>query len=189
MYRTLVFYTLLVGLCSSAAAQGAPVDPGTRVRVWPAVDPQGHPYGTPTVGALSLWTADSLVLDTRNLGVLSIPHSAVAHLEQSGGRKPRGPAALKGAGVGLLIGAGAGAMLALLGEPDEEPCGIAPICLTSRGAIFGFATMVFGVPAALLGGAIGALVPGERWKQVSLPTRVGITPRTSGLALSASFGF
>ena len=185
MSRTLLLCAVLaIGSFKSVAAQEAPVSPGDRVRVWTAIDARGNPVGRPTVGTLSLWTADSVVVDTGKNGGVTIPRSMVTRVDQSLGRRSRGRSALRGAGFGLLIGGVGGAFSGLI-SGDDEP-GWFAFTAEEKALIGGIA---FGGMGTVLGGVIGALAPTDQWEQISLPARLGVTPSQRGFTFSASFQF
>ena len=185
--RTLL--CLLVLLCSVAGgqvwAQQAPMAPGNRVRVWTGADAKGKSSGKPTVGILTAWTADSVLLNTGKVGVVSVPESLVTRFERSNGRRPRRRGALRGAGYGLLAGAATGGLLGLASGDDTS--GFFRLTAGEKAAMGG---IMLGLPGALIGAVVGANRPGERWERVSLPVRVGVTPPgRTGLVLTASFSF
>ena len=177
---------LLALLCSLAGggvwAQEAPIAPGNRVRVWTGADAQGKPSGKPTVGMLTAWTADSVVLNTRNTDGFGIPRYMVSRIDQSAGRAPQ---LLKGAGYGLLIGGASGALIGYA-TGDDTDCFV---CFTAeQNAVVGAALL--GVAGTVLGAIVGALSPGERWERVSLPAQLSVEPTgVSRATLSASFQF
>lgn len=160
--RSLLYAVVLLA-CGRvpAAAQDGPsrdlrglgVSAGSRVRVAaPAIVPG------PMVGTVAALTADSLLL-TRGAGArLQIDTRQVQALSVSAGRDRWGWA-LRGAGVGLLVGGVAGARLAA----DGDQSGLA--------AFIGFlAGMVVGTP---LGAGVGAAAAPERWVPVRLPPPEG----------------
>ncbi len=168
--RTLVVLLALLSSFSGGEvrAQDAPVDPGSRVRVWTQTNARGRPWGKPTKGTLTAWTSDSLVLDSPR-GPLAISRGSLSGMDVSRGGKSRGSAALKGAGVGFLIGAAAGTVggLTFCGDECER-------CATAEGTAV-FAASILGSAGGLWGAVIGALTAGERWERVPLPKSVSIT--------------
>jgi len=158
--RTLLHaLVLIVCACAPAAAQDAPppardlrglgVSEGSRVRVTaPAVSPER------LVGRVAALTADSLLL-TRGAGArLQIDSRQVQAISVSAGRN-RFVWALKGAGIGFLVGGILGAQAG--GHGDH----------TGLGALAGFvAGVVTGTP---LGAGIGAAAAPERWTSVRIP--------------------
>ena len=137
------------------------------MRVWTGTDAKGKPSGKPTVGTLTAWTADSVVLNTRDTDGLSIPPSMVSRIDQSAGRAPQ---LLKGAGYGLLIGAASGA-LAGYTMGDDTNC---IMCTAEENAVVGAA--LFGAAGTVLGAIVGAFSPGERWVRVRLPAQLSVEP-------------
>jgi len=157
--RTLLHALVLTACaCSSAAAQDAPsardlrglgVSEGSRVRVTaPAVSPER------LVGRVAGLTADSLLL-TRGAGArLQIDTRQVQAMSVAAGHNRWGWA-LRGAGVGFLVGGILGAQAG--GNGDH----------TGLGALAGFvAGVITGTP---LGAGVGALAAPERWTPVRLP--------------------
>jgi len=148
---------LLACACAPAAAQGAPsrdlrglgVSAGSRVRVMaPVVMPE------PMVGTVAALTADSLLLTRAPGARLQIDSRYVQALQVSAGRS-RFAWALKGAGVGLLVGGVVGARA--MAEVDDS----------GLGALAGFVVgMIVGTP---LGAGVGAAAAPERWTPVRLP--------------------
>jgi hypothetical protein len=162
--RTLLpVLVLLACACVPAAAQDAPpardlrglgVSEGSRVRVTaPAVSPERM------VGTVAALTADSLLL-TRGAGArLQIDTRHVQAISVAAGRN-RFAWALKGAGIGFLVGGILGAQAG--GHGDHS----------GLGALAGFvAGVVAGTP---LGAGIGALAAPERWTPVRLPPQQGL---------------
>ena len=142
-------FCLLALLCSFSGgavwAQDAAVPPGSRVRVWTETDARGHVTGTPMQGRLIALPSDSIVLDGPR-GPLAIPRGSLSRMEVNRGRNPRGLAALKGAGIGALIGVAAGATLSLVLGGDE--CGT---CETPAETAL-FASAILGSAGGLWGG-------------------------------------
>jgi len=127
------------------------------------------------VGTLVALDADSLVIrgsvDARRLSLAS-----VEHVDLSRGRKSH---ARLGAGIGLLVGAGAGALASCDNENNQSD--LVPIQCIAMGAAAG----------ALLGAVTGALVRTERWEQIPLDRlRMSFTSdRGSAWTLRVSISF
>jgi hypothetical protein len=152
---------LLACACAPAAAQAAPsrdlrglgVSAGSRVRVVaPVVTP------APMVGRVAALTADSLLLTRAPGARLQIDSRYVQTLQVSAGRN-RFAWALKGAGVGMLVGAVVGARA--LGKGDQ----------TGLVALAGF--FVGAIVGTPVGAGVGAAVAPERWLPVRLPPPEG----------------
>ena len=110
--------------------------------------------------------------------LFSIPLNSVSDFERSLGKVKGNTWA--GAGIGFLIGAVSGVVLAVAHSGDEGGAG--PYILLGAGVI--------GIPCGLIGALIGASTRSERWEPVPLPIRVGIPSRhRSGSGLSALFEF
>lgn len=158
MKRSLLHAAVLLACaCVSAAAQAASsrdlrglgVSAGSRVRlVAPVVTPG------PMVGRVAALTADSLLLTRAPGARLQIDSRYVQTLQISAGRN-RFAWALKGAGVGLLVGGVVGARA--MGRGDD----------TGLVALAGFFVgAIIGTP---LGAGVGAAAAPERWMPVRLP--------------------
>lgn len=143
-------------------------------------------HSTPLAGALNSWTAHSVVIDAGDDGVLNIPRSLVTGLDLSRGSRPRGPAALRSAGYGLLIGGGGGLLGCAMGS-DANACP-SYFCFDRESTVV-ILGVLLGGSGALLGRVGAALDPGELWERSPLPGQVHIAPRANGFALSASIDF
>jgi hypothetical protein len=86
--------------------------------------------------------------------------------------------------IGLLIGTTAGAILGFA-SGDDQDCWI---CFTApeKAAVLG---TFLGGSGGLLGGAIGALSPGRRWRSVDVPGRASVKAGRSGVGLAVSLRF
>ena len=145
-------------------AAAPPVEPGTGdVRLEPGAHVRVSTGGLRPqrqAGIVELARGDTLFLRFESgRPPRPIPRAAITGLEVSAGRKP---AALKGAGIGFLIGAGTGlALAAALTSQSNDTCG-------EIGC--GWAFLVFGVGGAgsglLVGTVVGALQGSERWEAV-----------------------
>jgi hypothetical protein len=156
---------MLVGQAATSAAR---VAPGARVRVT-------LPHEQPRTAVVVAHTPDTLFVRWADLvDTAALPLGKIASLEVSTGRHR---SVAKGAGMGTLIGVGAGA---ILGALTYSPCdGLN--CIVSPGSR-GEATLYGGAAGGMLGLVVGSLVglkSHEDWERVSL------TPR---LASSPSFG-
>jgi len=180
---------------SSAAAQTAhdrvAVDLalGARVRVT-------APATGRVVGSLVQVTSDSLRVELASGSSIAFPAAGVSQLELSTGVQRRG---WKGAGVGLLVGAGVGGAIGLAtyrrthcDEPLLETFVCSFVDRTSQ--------QVTVIADAALVGSVGAIVGAlighagrESWVRVPLPrdgTRVGLTSlrgSSSGLGIAIVF--
>ena len=171
--RTLLY--LLALLCSFSGgagwAQDSAVTPGSRVRVWTALNDKGAPTGPRRTGFATAWTADSLVLDLAGAGgSWTIPITSVSRIDVNIPRSS-GQGASRIGGMGLLIGAATGAVLGYLQGDDpplfgDEPF---PFSANQKAAIYG---AMAGVAGGIAGAVIGTAWPGERWERASLPGRV-----------------
>ena len=95
----------------------------------------------------------------------------------------RGRSALKGAGIGLLIGAATGAAMGYFGT-EEDDSGWE---ILSRGEVAGIGAVIVGGTGALVGGVIGYTTSGSRWQDVPLTTRTARVP-AEGLRIAPAGG-
>lgn len=172
----------------STAAQGtlprgarAAAVPGARVRV-------ASSGAAPQVGTLVALTPDTLVArwETGDSGAVALAH--VTKLEVSRGVRAH---PWQGAGYGLLLGAGLGA---LYGGVTYEGCAGKTNCIMSGSAATNAAAaaIVIGAAGALVGGVVGALSPSEAWQPVALGRgRVGLAapPPGRGPGVGAALTF
>jgi len=162
---------LIVPLADLMAQEIPPLAPGARVRV--SVRQQGRQIGT-----LVAVKADTLVLKAESRNVpLAIPITSVSRLDISRGQASFGKGALRGAGIGLLVGV-AYPTVEFMKNGNED--GLFPLML-----MFG------SLGGTFLGALIGGSRPGEQWERVPLERiRVSLSPqRGGGIRLAASFKF
>ena len=190
MRLPVAFFSLLLSVLTLAVdvqAQPFILKAGERIRVFaPAINPG------PVVGQVSALTAESLVLVTKKRGLkqLTIPLHAIERVDVSRGLRRH---TRTGALIGALIGGVGWVALSstVLFDPScREDRDAANRC----GAIF--ALLLYGTPfvsaaGALVGAWGGSLIRTERWRTLSLQTRVGLTSRPgvsldSGLPLTMS---
>jgi len=151
-----LFVVVSLPLVASMRADAQRPDPvGLRVRVW------ATGFEAPFIGRLASASEDSLVLsaDTSLRQVTSIPRSNVVRLDVSSTARKRRHVVARSTAVGMAIGAAGG----FVGGYASSP----PQTVDSFGSP-SFAGAVIAVPAALLGGIIGAAVGAsaalERWR-------------------------
>ncbi|MDA0747736.1 MAG: hypothetical protein O2954_14540 [bacterium] len=162
--------------------------PGSRIRITaPSL------VTIDMVGTLAKLDADSLVIKTEDGRQLVVPCTSVAKFEVSHGQQSR---AKTGAVWGLLAGAIPGFLFIDFQEKTTRATpgwnGLRPGTATETNpSKEGFAMFLLLCSASTITGiVIGAEIKNERWEQVALPVRFGISPqRHGGLALSASFMF
>ena len=168
----------LMGNARAASAdEPVPVPRGSRVRV-------GAPdrLRAPVIGTLVAADAETLMLTGTPSGEsVSLPRASVASFELSRGRPRK---VLRDAGVGLLVGAGLGALLAAGAHEDNF------LFSQSEEALIG------GIAFGTLGGALGLVVGifdrgSERWTEIEASrVRVVIAPHSGGaLQIGVSAGF
>ena len=142
--------------------------------------------------------ADTLTirLDGRNVRV-SLPRTAIARMQVSRGGRPR--STLRGAAIGLGIGAVGGALLGYSAGDDRCPPGNPNegffgwngcLALFSAGDKAAMGAIGFGALGGLVGAVIGSR-HSERWETVADPSRkltLGVRPvGRRGLALALGF--
>jgi len=125
---------------------------GARVRVWERIRGES---AVDLVGTVRFLGVDSLRLQPPGtIPAVSIPMTRISHVEVSAGRNsgPRWRSLLIGAGIGALAGGIAGVIAGDASHRNAAKYGI--------GA---------GAGGLVVGGVIGALVPGEAWREAALP--------------------
>lgn len=112
------------------AQEGPQIVPGTRIRVTAPTVASDRLVGT----AMSL-DVDTLVMKAEDWAApLTVPIASVTRLDVSRGKVSRGKNALKGAGIGLLVGGAGGYVVEASVEGDQA---IAPIVGAIGGAVNG----------------------------------------------------
>lgn len=149
------------------AQTGAPLLPGTRVRVWTE-------SGGRAVGGVQRTAPDTLVLTAEgNTGTLLIPRAAITRLEVSAGSESRSRKAVRWAGRGFVGSAVFFGSLCAL----AEDCRVGE---SSRVESVAAAAAWYGMGGATWGAMLGALFPGEEWRTVWPPAPVGVAPDGRG---------
>lgn len=181
--HSLLFLLVLLFSFSGGAVWGqvVPVEPGAYVRLSTGTDARGRPAGPKTEGSVIAVTPDSLVLFRRE-GTIRIPSQVITRIDVKQGRRPAGQRVLRGAGFGLLLGGGGGA-LAGYAMGDDSNCAWVCFSAEDKAMILG---VLLGGSGIFVGGIAGGLSRGERWQRVPLPTRMSLSPRGQGIAFSAS---
>jgi hypothetical protein len=161
-----------------ASAQYTEAQPGTRVRIEAPGVVAGRFEGT----VLSR-DNDMVRVGAPNAAPVDIPMGRITSFEISRGTS-RWAGVGRGASVGLPIGLVLG-LLASTGDAEARTYWDAGGRDTlSRGAIIAYGAFA----GALWGGAIGALIPKERWERFTTTPRTGFDPRsrrmTIGLAIA-----
>ncbi len=171
--HTLLVALALVALVASALPLPAQVATGDRVRL--TLDGQG-PRRTGRVVRVrgdSLWLELPAARGTRPDTTFAIPLTGIVRMERSTGRRRH---VARNAGIGALVGVGAGAVGAATVTEDDLGW------FVSSRSEFGLAVgLVVGVPATAIG-ALTGIVPTEGWDVV--PSRSGGAP--SAVAPSAA---
>jgi hypothetical protein len=150
-----------------SAANDVQVDTGSRVRIASPVF-----GGKKQVATVVSFTPDTLVLrQGASTTYRSIATSDIAALEVSTGRYSR---KAKGALLGVLIGAGAGATLGYLAYQEPDCQGFE--CIgnifgpNSKGASAAFGGALGGIVGALIGTLVGSR-PTDAWVPATIGTR------------------
>jgi hypothetical protein len=159
-------------------AQSVSLEPGVRARVFtPSVDTGG------LAGTVVLLVRDTLIFrPDRRSDTLTVALSELSRLELSKGKHTH---ALKGCGIGLLLGAAGGAIAGHTTTSTKDW-----FLTPNEAAAVGGG--ILGVAGALVGATIGShFGVTESWAQVPIPSRsrVSIVPRDGAMALSYSFVF
>jgi hypothetical protein len=152
-----------------AAAQAPraewPIAPGSRVRIVSAV------FGDQRqTGIVAASTTDTLVFRpaARDASPIAIAIPNIAKIEVASGTHTR---KAKGALVGLLIGAGAGAIIGAATYKKPKPCGcFFDFSEDSRGFETALGAFLVGTVGAIAGAVVGSH-PTESWVPVAIPRR------------------
>ncbi|HEY4670437.1 MAG TPA: hypothetical protein VIG78_00100 [Gemmatimonadaceae bacterium] len=170
----------VVAGCTPLQAQSVSLEPGTRVRVFTPSTGSGGLAGSVVAlehDTLTLWPE-------KRVETVAVALSELSRLELSKGMHTH---ALKGCGIGLLLGATGGAIAGHLSGDDQGWFGLTANEKAVTGAV------VFGVAGALVGLTIGSHFGAtEEWASVRLPSRgrLGVAPRSGApFALVYSVAF
>ena len=178
MGRVLLAAMMAAILTGSLPAQEVlAVSPGQRVKVR-SPDARG-------VFVVQSAAADTLVLAASSGETRAVPIASISQFEVSAGERTRLGGFARGAGFGLLIGAGVGGAWGLADGDDD--CAEASWCFiefsAAEKAMLGGA--VLGSLGAIIGGVFGVANPGEHWRRVPL-RRVAVAPSSGGFAAVVS---
>jgi len=157
-----LIFALVVGVSSAEAQSAAPVVGGSRVRITsPAMGLRS------AEGTVQEVTQDALVVlfhNPRRSG--RIDRADITAMEISVGRERR---ALRGMGIGALVGGGTGAVLGLMSGDDPADCWLLCFSAEEKAAMFGIG---LGLTGAVTGLLAGLLVRHDVWS----PTEDGQRP-------------
>jgi hypothetical protein len=156
-----------------ARAQYTEAQPGARVRIEAPGVVAGRFEGT-------VLSRDSGVVrvGSPNAAPVDVPMARITSLEISRG-KSRWAGVGRGAGIGLPVGLVLG-LIAATGDADARTYwDVSGRDTLSRGEVIGYAAFA----GVLWGGAIGALVPKERWEPFTVAPRTGFDWRSRRLEL------
>ena len=192
------------GLFASAAASAtlgaqastiptiAGVSRGSRVRV-------ATRDAEPFVATLARDAGDTLVVELPSGASLALPQARITRLEVSGGVQRR---TWQGAGVGLLAGAGVGAIVGLAtyhrSDCGDSQVGQAIVCPLIDGVSREVTVYADALLIGAAGSVIGALVGHaghEKWIPVSLPrvgevhARLGVRRVAKSIGVGAALEF
>jgi hypothetical protein len=179
MIRWTMLAMLLAALQRPEPLHAQDVLVGDRVRVTP--EARGPRIEGPVVA-----TDDSTIVVRERRGgePVRLAYTDVYRIERYEGRASSGRGALRGAGVGLAIGAAAGGLATgvVYANERDERCGRSGsggICYAdgfSATGITAYLGLLLTVTTTTVGAAVGAFVPPERWRRVSVPRRLGLAP-------------
>jgi hypothetical protein len=163
-YHLIVNLAVLLLATVGAQAAAAQVSPGSRVRV--RIDSPPPPHVV--IGTVQSIDADTLALAPEGNGAVEhIPVSAIGQLEVSRGRDVVASHVLIGAGLGALAGGAVAAATSSCASGEW-------FCLKGL-AIMGGVVLGGGV-----GAVVGALIKGEKWRNVPLQPTVSFAPLPGG---------
>ena len=161
-----------------AEAQYSEAQPGTRVRIEAPGIVAGRYEGT----VLSR-DNDVVRVGSPNAVPVEVPIGRITSFEIS-----RGKSRWAGVGRGAIVGLPVGLVLGLIAASGDDDARIywdaGGRDTLSRGEVVGYAALA----GVLWGGAIGALIPKERWERFAVAPRTGFDARRGrfeiGLALA-----
>lgn len=170
-----VFAMTIAVSASTAAAQSPVITQGQRVRLSaPSLGLERQP------AVVEEYRGDALLVIADS--ALSIPVTSLTRLEVYRGRHGH---FWKGAGIGFLAGAVAGALLGpSLSECPSYGCDTSPALQRAVGGV------AFGLAGGLVGGLVGGLAKTDRWVELPLDqVRVSIAERRAGFGVGVSVRF
>jgi hypothetical protein len=121
-----------------------------------------------------------------NTPPIDVPIDRITSLEISRGKSRSG-----GAGRGVFIGTPIGAVLGLIAASSDASDRTywdyqsGRMDTLSRGEL----VLYSAATGALIGAAVGALIPKERWERFDLAPRTGVDPRRRRMQLGFSVGY
>lgn len=178
-----LLFFLLGGASILSGQQPAEITPGARVRLVLLPDREADRAQPQELrGTVVAISGDSLTLQMHAaVASVTVPLGWVQRMHVSLGRTSAWEGAREGGTLGLLIGAGLGAMIgAEIAQATEEPF-LQTVLI--RAAAYGLS---IGATTAIL----GALQPGERWRQVPVRAQALAMPASrAGVSLGASLSF
>jgi hypothetical protein len=171
---------LLLAAMPPARGQVTEAQPGARVRLSAPGIVAGDYVGTVLAREPGIMRVGS-----PNSPPIDVPLDRITSLEISRGKSRSG-----GAGRGVFIGAPIGAVIGLLASGNASDRTYfnydnGRIDTLSRAEL----TIYMAATGALIGAAIGALVPKERWERFDLVPRTGVDPRRRRMELGVSIGY
>jgi hypothetical protein len=172
---------LLAAAAPLARGQATEAQPGARVRL----SAPGIVAGS-YVGTVLAREPGIMRVGSPNTPPIDVPIERITSLEIS-----RGKSRSMGAGRGVFIGTPIGAVLGLIAASSDASDRTywnydnGRIDTLSRGEL----VIYTAATGALIGAAVGALIPKERWERFDLAPRTGMDPRRRRMELGVSIGY
>ena len=176
-----VLLLILFGVAQPMHGQLTEAQPGARVRI-SAPGVLANSY----VGTVLAREPGILRVGSPNTPPIDVPIDRITALEISRGNS-RSAGAGRGVGVGGVIGLAVGLVAA---AADDESRTYYNYDSGKRDTASRFEIVAYSTfSGALVGAAIGALIPKERWERFDLAPRTGLDPRRRRMALGVSIGY
>lgn len=173
--------SFLLAAAPPSRGQVTEAQPGARVRL----SAPGIVAGS-YVGTVLAREPGIMRVGSPNTPPIDVPIERITSLEIS-----RGKSRSAGAGRGVFIGTLTGVVLGIVAAASDEENRTyfdyeqGRRDTLSRGEVIGYTAFT----GAVIGAAIGALVPKERWERFDLAPRTGIDPRRRRMELGVSIGY
>jgi hypothetical protein len=183
--RGLAWSLALVLVASGGQAEDGADTTGLLLRV-KAREADGRTV-TITGRLIEVDAQDTLVVGGSSpVEVFRVPRERVVQLERATPRS-RGQGLARGAGIGLAVGALSGAAIGLASGDDECRKCFLSFSAGDKALLGGFA---LGALGGLLGGAVGAGHPGQRWVPLGILTdRVSLAAPMRGVGAGVTLRF